>query len=320
MNADFLLNDPVLLQYQASDLIIDLSGDSLSDLHNIALIPLLGDFMAILLKKKIVVFSQSIGPFNKLTKPLARFCLNNANLITLREKESLRILNELGCDNPNVQIIPDIAFSLQPCSQQRISEILASEGLDPVGSRPFVGLGTSALLSNIHNNEGSYEEMMAVLADYIVEKLNAHLLLIPHVTQPGEYNDKAAALAIHRKAKNKAAISVLNGDYLPAETKGIIGKCELFIGARMHSNIASISMCVPTIAVGWSHKYRGIMESVGQEKYCCDYSTISLDDLTSKVNDIWIRREETKNTLCSEVPRLQKSILDGAMLLKKLLE
>ncbi|NIN03283.1 MAG: polysaccharide pyruvyl transferase, partial [Hydrotalea flava] len=71
------------------------------------------------------------------------------------------------------------------------------------------------------------------------------------------------------------------------ELKGIIGRCDLFIGARMHSNIASISMHVPTVALAWSHKYHGIMKMVEQEKYVCDIRTTTFNELVSKINDAW---------------------------------
>ena len=46
------------------------------------------------------------------------------------------------------------------------------------------------------------------------------------------------------------------------EIKGIISKCRFFIGARTHSTIAAYSTCVPTLAVGYSIKARGIARDI----------------------------------------------------------
>lgn len=75
----------------------------------------------------------------------------------------------------------------------------------------------------------------------------------------------------------------------------------------MHANISAISMHVPTIAIAWSHKYYGIMRTLGQEKYVCDVRTTTFDELISKINDAWSNREEIKKTLMHKV-RIQKEL------------
>ncbi len=317
--ASRLLRNKVLKEFQECNLIIDLSGDSLSDNHNFSVLPFLNDCIALFLRKKIVAFSQSIGPFNPLMKPLALFYLNRANLLFIREKESLKLLQKISCQNPNIQLIPDVAFCLPSVSTARVQQILNAEDLTKTDATPLVGVGTSVVLYKLSKDK-SYLEMMARLSDYIVEKLNAHVILVPHVINDDEINDIDIAIQVHRRAKNKNAITVLKGNYEPQEIKGIIGTCELFIGARMHSNIASTSLSVPTISIGWSLKYIGIMESLHLADYCCDINTVSFNELISKIDDAWVNKDRIRQRLLEEIPQMQNKVLEKSLLVKKLLE
>jgi colanic acid/amylovoran biosynthesis protein len=313
--------DEVLRHFVESDLIIDLSGDSLSDCYNISVLPLLNDFLAILLRKKIAAYSQSIGPFKKLTQPLARFYLNSANLIIVRDKETIENLKKIGCTNKNIHLSADVAFALSHSSSERGHEILSKEGFENTGSKPLVGLGTSALLyrKSEHRNK-LYLASRAKLADYIVENLNAHLLLIPHMIYPNKFDDRNVAAEIYQLSKNKSEITVIKGDYEPEEIKSIISSCMLFIGNRMHSNIASVSMGVPTIAIGWSYKYAGLMKTLGIEKFCLDFRTATFEELVSKIDDAWLHRAEIRQSLSVKIPELERSVAESGLLIKKLLD
>ena len=46
------------------------------------------------------------------------------------------------------------------------------------------------------------------------------------------------------------------------ELKGFISRCRMFIGSRTHVTIAAYSTCVPTIAVGYSVKSKGIAKDI----------------------------------------------------------
>jgi polysaccharide pyruvyl transferase WcaK-like protein len=257
--------------------------------------------------------------------PLARFCLDQVDIIVARENETMNILRKIGVDNPHIYLAAEIAFLLKPVPPERVQEILLKEGIDTNEKEiyPLIGIGTSLAAYNFFKSRNElYVSRMAKIADHLVEKMNAKVILIPHVIIPPEYHrkdDRYVAEKIYQTARNKNRIKLIKDDYSPEELKGLIGKCELFIGARMHSNIASTSMHVPTIALAWSHKYYGIMKMLGQEKYVCDVMTTNLNELISKTNDAWHNRNEIRKELASKTTELEKSALFGGILVKRLL-
>ena len=290
------IKNPIIQEYVSADAIIDLSGDSFSDGKGGFSIDIDSTILfGVSLKKPIVIYSQSIGPFKWAVIALARYCLNEASLVIVREEITKNYLEEMGVKSP-IHLIADCAFVLEPAPYDHIENILSKENIDTT-KRPLVGISANAMLDDKENN---YANSMAQTIDYVIEKLNAQVVFVPHVVSPvagGKGDDRVMGEKIYKLAKNKENINLIKGDYSPEELKGIIGLCDMFIGGRMHANIAAISSCVPTIATAWSHKYYGIMRTVGQEKYVCDFKTMNFEELKSKIDDLWDNKEKIREEL-----------------------
>jgi colanic acid/amylovoran biosynthesis protein len=326
LNVKALINGKILQEYARSDLIIDLSGDTLSDKNNYSIFALLGMLTGLLLNKKVAVFSQSIGYFGRTTRPLAKFCLNRACLIVARETETTNYLRKIGINNPHTYLAAEIAFLLKPIPRKRIEEIFLQEGINPNenAAEPLIGLGTNALVyASSGFRDDPYILLMAKIADYLVEELNAQVILLSHVISPQMYDpidDRYVAHKIHRYARNKNRIKIIEGDYSAEELKGIISEFKLFVGARMHSNIASTSMLVPTVALSWSHKYYGIMKMLGLEEFVCDVETANYEELVSVIRNAWINRESIRRKIASRLVEVEASAFQSTKLIEKLLK
>jgi colanic acid/amylovoran biosynthesis protein len=316
INANRLLSNPILKQYQKADLVIDLSGDTLSDRGATCIYSIFHTLTAVFLKKKTIAFSQSIGPFSTFTTPLVRYCLNHLDLIVIRETETLNILKNIGVKNPNLKLAAEIAFLLKPAPPQRVAEIFAKEKVNQT-SAPLIGLGTNELVYTLFKSDGdAYIKFLAKIADYLIEKFGARVLLISHVIVPPSiaHDDRFIANKVREVSKNKDKISILQQDYSAEELKGIIGTCDLFIGTRMHSDIAALSMCVPTVAIGWSHKYFGMMKLLNQEAYSCDVRFTTFAEVIQTITNAWENREELKKSLQQAVVELKRSAYESVVL------
>jgi colanic acid/amylovoran biosynthesis protein len=324
LNASNLLDEKILKEYYTSELILDLSGDTLSDKNIYSIFSIFRILIGFFLRKKIAIYSQSIGPFKAITMPLARLCLNKADLIVVREDVTKNYLKDIGVTNTSLYLAAEIAFLLESAPPKRVQEILLKENVSVEKQNgPLIGIGTSELVYNAFKSEkNGYVTLMARVADHLVENLNARVVFISHVIINPKYgylDDRFVAKEIYQLARNRSRIELIKGDYSPEEIKGVIGKCDLFIGTRMHSNVASTSMHIPTIALAWSHKYYGIMRMLGLEKYVCDVKTMTYDELVSKINDAWYNKEEIRKNLTSKTRELKKSALHSGRLIKRLI-
>ena len=334
-----LINDDVLKTTSEADIIIDMFGDGFSyDVGGFGgnLSPIshsLNILLATSLGKDVVLFPQSIGPFrNRLVKYLAKFSLNRAKAIVVREELSKNYLEDIGVNKPPLYLTADTAFILEPASYERVHEILSKEGLKNDNAH-LIGINVSQLLnykSKKLDVKEDYVVLMAKLADYLIEKLDVNILFVPHEITPHEIknetsiiggDDITAVKEAYEKVKNKdKVIPIVNSEYSASELKGIIGQCDMFIGARMHSNIAATSLCIPTIAVSYSIKAPGIMKMVGLERYMCDFKTMTFEELKSKADDMWHNRERIKEEMEPKVKELKESVWFNGRLVKDLLD
>lgn len=109
------------------------------------------------------------------------------------------------------------------------------------------------------------------------------------------------------KVRQDDRVVSIKGIYTVEELKGIIGRCDLFIGTFMHANIAAISMSVPTIAIAHSQKTWGIMKMVGLEEYVWDLRRMVYEELVLKVDKAWEKRDKIREDMGHFMQSLKES-------------
>jgi len=360
-----LINNDKLREYANTDVIIHLAADIYSENFGIrTVIEHSKDILlGVLLKKPVVIWAESPGPFNsRLARWLARFTLNRASLITLREEVSSNLIRDLGVNKPPLYLTADPAFLLEPAPPDRINEIFHGEGIN-TGTKPLIGVTFTlqglagglrrtgllmALATSTYNlakyalperlflkiikmlrrvykpQEGQHNlihiKTLVEIINHLTQKLGATVILIPH-TEEGEvglFSEKTFYEQILSQVGDTEAVKKIAGNYTTEEIKGIIGKCDLFIGQKMHANIAALSQGIPTIALAYSHKFYGIMKMLSQEEYT--YGRLDAQEVTKAIDSIWSRRNEVKSKLKSNLPPIREAALLNGELVKQLLQ
>lgn len=302
--------------YDDSDLILDLSGDTFSDVGAFSLDIILSLMFASAFNKPLIIYSQSIGPFNMFA-PLARHAMNKADVIIVREKITESYLKELGVKSP-IKLAPDCAFILEPSGNESVYEIFANENIDINWNRPLVGISANGL-----TGDRNYIDVMAKVVDYITEDLGAQVIFVPHVIARDEKHtddDRLIGSKIYNRIRNTEDVFLITGDYSPNELKVIIKSCDMFIGGRMHANIAALSANVPTLATSWSHKYKGIMETLGLDNYVCNIRNIGFDDIKSKIGILWDNRDNIRNDLKLEMNKQKEMTWESGKIIASFID
>ena len=314
-----------LFDYYDSDIVVNSGGDHLSGEYGIGT---LGTFInisyAILLGKPIVLYGDSLGYFeNPVLNYIAKFVFNRTNLILVREELSKKYLDNNNITMPKIYVTADPAFLLNPVPQSSVFEILSNEGIDEI-QNSLIGINPSRLISRFRGKghqkaEEEFTNIMAKVIDNLAENLKATIIMIPHVYTGND--DRMTINRIFRKVKNKSNVKIIKNEYSPQELKGIIGECDLFIGARMHATIAATSMLVPTVGIAYSHKMQGIIgEMLGQQKYVLDIKELDYESLISTINDAWENREKIRKKLEVKIPMVKEKAMLNGKLVKELLD
>lgn len=110
----------VLSEIMKSDVLISGGGSLLQDVTSKkSLIYYLGlIFAATLLKKDVIIFAQGLGPFrSKISQILTKLALKRCKLITVRDTDSQRLLNDWGIDSKLV-CDPVFTFDIKSANKQ----------------------------------------------------------------------------------------------------------------------------------------------------------------------------------------------------------
>ena len=315
IDAGFLIRANELQEIRHCDALIDLSGDTLTEDYGIRCVisHLMPIMMAITLGRPVVVCAQTIGPF-AITRPMARFALNRASIITAREQLSFDYLSEIGVAQTLLRRTNDVAFLLKSASAERVAAILLEEAILENG-RPLVGLTISRLIGHRFSptDAGRFAALMASVADRLIEEFDVDVILLSHVTGPGEkFDDRIMATAVYENMNRAGNAFVMKGDYTPGELKGLIGRLDMFVGVRMHANISALAMRVPTLAIAYSRKTHGIMQASGQERWVVDIATLSRDNLFSAAAALWRERQDVRQDLIACMPAVEELAKENA--------
>lgn len=170
------------------------------------------------------------------------------DLITAREGITYKCLKKI---NSNTVQIADSAFLLE----KKIKELPAN-----FKEKNTVGINISPMVMDFGKNSNIVLENYEKLIQFILEKTEMNICLIPHVIWTYT-NDLIPLKKLFQKYENSGRVSLIQ-DGTCEELKGYISKCRFFVGARTHATIAAYSTYVPTLVVGYSVKSQGIAEDL----------------------------------------------------------
>ncbi|MDD3621770.1 MAG: polysaccharide pyruvyl transferase family protein [Methanofollis sp.] len=339
MYAGRLLRSPDLLPsiYRNCDAIVDLTTDGPNDHYplHMALFSLFNTYLATLSGKPVIVSAASIGEFkNKFLEKIARSVLNRVALITTREEITYNYLQDgLWLENPEIQLTADHAFLMEPSSPEHIKDILVNEGLDGA-SKPFIGITVSSIIhryafqwgENIDERQKIYLEVMTRVVQEIVRRELGTILIIPHAysLQKNMRDDKMLSQDLFDACRGRG-VRLLQGSYDANEVKGVIGKCAIFLGCRMHATIAAMSMFVPTVAVVYGHKSHGILgKMLEMEKYIISVENYRPDELYEEIirdiDEILANKELIQDQLTKNIFKTRCSALKNGECIRETIE
>ncbi|WP_373135835.1 polysaccharide pyruvyl transferase family protein [Phocaeicola plebeius] len=181
-----------------------------------------------------------------------------------------------------------------------------------------VGINVSPMIIGHESNKGVTLQNYIELINYIINKTDMQVALIPHVVW--SHNDDRIPLNIlYDRFKETGRICLIE-DHTAEELKGYIARCRFLIAARTHASIAAYSEKIPTLVVGYSVKARGVAQDLfgSYEKYVIPVQSLrGRDDMTIAFK--WLQDNESniKQQLDSIIPIVKEKVSNIGSILKK---
>lgn len=247
---------------------------------------------------KTILWGCSMGPENQTPEKLET--LRNFSLIYARESLTYEYFKSLNL--PNVCLFPDPAFILQP--EECTLPMCFSNG-------EVIGMNISNYVMGGITLKSKFGAEVLNLISYILDNTNKHILLIPHVTwnNPGvNQDDREIAKLITEHFDSPERLYTLDIENLNyCQIRNIISHCRMFIGARTHAVISAYSTCVPTIALGYSIKSRGIARDLGlDESLVVNSKQFDKGDLMRSFLNLCKNEKSIKQHLTNVMPEYKK--------------
>lgn len=318
-----LLKNKVLKAYAGTDLVVDEAGIAFADsrgfIMNVysfacAAIPML-------VGTPVVKYSQALGPFQSVTnRLLAKLVLPKARLVIARGKSTYENLKSIGVQ-ANARLCADGAFTMPPALDIEKKVALACE---KAGFSHTVGLSVSSVVEKRCKKAGiDYCGIIAAFIAYLAGEgyqvyLFANAARID--SKKPRNNDLMVGDAVYQAYQKMAGgpdagreDGFVNGlmwehrEMDAEEIRAYIGHCELLIASRFHAMVFALTMHVPVMLIGWSHKYQEVMEQFGLGEYAADYSNLSLQSLQQSFAVLVENKEKIRRQLIEHLPAVQES-------------
>lgn len=269
-----------------SSVVVDVAGISFVDGRGIP-ITVYNSLMTglpLLLGVPTVKAAQALGPFK--TQPnrvLAKLVLPRLAAVCARGARTREHLDTLRLTN--VTNVADLAFSLDE-SENLPDSVAAS--LAPLGEK-FIVVMPSSVVRGLYESSGAdYVSAVATVIREIRSATGMAVVIAPHsyrVGHPeGRMNDGPVCRQVSDVLSDDAMVVGIDADLSAGELRRLIGLGQVLVTSRFHAMISGLSTCTPTVVVGWSHKYREVLDDFGLTEFGMDSSVLSSPaDLVAQV-------------------------------------
>lgn len=243
--------------------------------------------MALRRNVKVMLYANGIGPVNgERNRKITEKILNKADVITLRDEMSRKILTDMNVTKPKIRVTGDPAFCLSECDFDGAEKILSEFGING----KYICFSVRSFVSM----ESDFAKHMAAVADYVYEKHGYTPVFVPMQYEKDiDITRRTAQLM-----KNRCAV-VADKSLSVSEISAVVSRSEGVIGTRLHMLIFGVALGVPVCGISYDPKIDGFLDSVGSN-FCISLAELE-DDMYKDKTDRFIReldkiRTVNKNT------------------------
>ncbi len=320
-----LLKNHILQSYSQTDMVLSEAGVSMVDNRGFVMnvYSFVCSAIPMLMGVPVIKYCQALGPFEKMyNRLLSKWILPKIRLILARGNITRQYLEGIGITE-NVKVCADGAFSMEddPSTAELVEKLWKD---DDFFSSDIVGLSISGVVHKKCRSLGI--DYTAIISDF-VQKLNKQgyrVLIIANAARINSNrtrtNDLMLGDEIYASCQDKSMVKWYHKEMSAEELREHIGRCRFLVASRFHSMIAGLERCVPVLLVGWSHKYKEVLDMFDLGEYATDYSSLSTDALIDGFEQLEKDEDQIRKKLHEHIEAVCESSRDNIRLICKELD
>jgi colanic acid/amylovoran biosynthesis protein len=273
--------------------------------------------VALLLKRPVVLFTQSLGPFHaRHNRRLVKWIVNRALAVLLRDQKSLDHLTVISCRQNRLQVAPDAAFALGgncPLYRPPLPPRIA------ISVREWVHFRTPA-----DGGFANYAECIRKLVIHLVKEHDARVTFLSTCQGLPEYwtDDSKTALRVLEEvpAEIRPHILVDREFRRPEALLSELAGYSAVVATRMHMAILALCAGTPVVPIAYEFKTEELFRTLGYEHLVHSIETVSAEALQASVEAVLNNMEAMRVELRQKVKELCAGAFAAGVLVRDAFE
>ena len=263
--------------------------------------------LAQMMRKKVIVYAQGIGPVNEpRNRALVAKILNKVQAITVRDMDSRRELMEMG-------VYREIMVAVDPVLGISADSIDEAKGLQLLREAEAGFLDGRKTLMVAARNWKHSDHFFGEIAESCdaMAKEGWQVVFLPfHYPEDVEARRAIAALM-------KQDAVVLNGNYSPQDTMAILKNADLIMGMRLHSLIMGAALLKPMVGLSYDPKVTSFMQLLRQPD-CYAVDSVESAQLIRSMSRLQKQTENEKQMLARNMEIIARQAKAPAEMIRSL--
>jgi polysaccharide pyruvyl transferase WcaK-like protein len=257
--------------------------------------------VAKLLRKRLVMFPNSIGPFRtKIGMLLSKIALNFYDSLLIRDSLSLDTVKTLNLKG-SILATSDTALILK-----RVTTFSSKETRSLV-----IGVSPGVYSGSLSKHEiQEYITVHAKALDEAIDTHHASVVFLPHYISDFSDDDLQLSKKILDKMKNSSKAQITEIERVE-DFKSQISQTDLIVSSKMHPAVLAVSAFVPVLCIAYDNKQIGFLSDLDLSDCVIRLDELTKDLLSMKIDHVYNNREKITKLLRKNVPEKQKNIRDS---------
>jgi polysaccharide pyruvyl transferase WcaK-like protein len=267
----------------------------------------------------IIGYNVGVGPVHTPAgRRMLKTIAESMKFITVRDQDSLDLLNEVGVVNPHVRLAADAALNAPSLAPAEVEPIFRSVGIRI--DQPKLGINVNRYLdtwASAGRVSMGREAFLNVFAEALV---GFHRTVpVPMVFVTTQHHDFEITEALRKRMPASIQTALIdNRRHDHAAIKGVLRHLDLLCGMRLHSLIMASAEKTPIAGITYQPKVGYYFRELELGDRTLSFDDFTAEKLSAHVLRCWNDRAELSAALKRRIPVLQAKALGSAELVAAL--